>query len=148
MSSPPSVPSLPPPCFACSFLGVIIYYYYYYLSLSNGKPPPGPSLPEPHAITRVIYSVLLLAVRKKWFLNKRKREHWFGYSVMRMHFPSGRMAQNACFFIFHGRFSVVVLLLRGFCVCSFFGEGGKPPRQTLLKYENKIAKSCIWVLLS
>lgn len=64
---------------------------------------------------------------------------------MRMHFPSSRMAQNARFFMFQGRLSVVVLSPRGFCVRSvffFFGGWGvgKPPRQTLLKYENKIAK--------
>lgn len=58
---------------------------------------------------------------------------------MRMHFPSGRMAQNACFFIFHGSLCSSSVAQRLLCSFSFFG-GGKPPRQILLKYQNKIAK--------
>lgn len=61
--------------------------------------------------------LLLLAVRKNGFLNKRK-EHWFGYSVMRMHFPSGRMAQNATFSLSFTAASVVVLCAQRL-LCSF-----------------------------
>lgn len=112
------------------------FYYYYYLSFLKWQTSSLTSFMNLLIITRVIYSVLLLAVRKNGFSIKEKLV-WILCDEDA--FPSGRMAQNACFFIFHGSLCSSFCRPEAFVFVRFFWRG-KPPRQTLLKYQNKIAK--------